>query len=98
MFVWAFVLQIFFGTLAVGEIKPGFSLSDLTVGQRGGEEEGPEASPCFVTIGQLCVSETRVNRAVWSHKAALIKGVYLSLLSRFLTSSLLLLCLASLAD
>ena len=27
-FVWALVLQIFFGTLAVGEIKPGFSLSN----------------------------------------------------------------------
>lgn len=27
MFVWAFVLQIFLGTVAVGEIKPGFSLS-----------------------------------------------------------------------
>lgn len=27
MFVWAFVLQIFFGMLTVGELEPGFSLS-----------------------------------------------------------------------
>lgn len=78
------------------KIKPGFGLSKLTVGHRGGEEESPEASPRFVTVGQLCVSETRVNRAVWSHKAALIKGVYLGLLPQFLTSSLLLLCPARL--
>ena len=89
MFAGAFVPHIFFGTLAVGEIKPGLQLVRLTVGHRRGEEEGPEASPCFVTIGQLCVRETRVNRAVWSHKDAPIKGVSLSLPSQFLTSSLL---------
>lgn len=46
----------------------------LTVGHRGGEEESPEVSPCSVTIEQLCVSETGVNKGMRSHKAALIKG------------------------
>lgn len=104
-FFFSFNCECLFGLLFCGyslarwpweKIKPGFSLSKLTVGHRGGEEESPEASPCFVTVGQLCVSETRVNRAVWSHKAALIKGVYLSLLPQFQTSSLLLLCPACL--
>lgn len=76
----------------MGEIKNQLQLVRLTVGHRGGEEEAPEASPCFVTIGQLCVRETRVNRAVWSHRAALIKAVSLSLLSQFPASSLSLLC------
>lgn len=104
-FFFLFNCECLFGLLFCGyslarwpweKIKPGFSLSKLTVGHRGGEEESPEASPRFVTVGQLCVSETRVNRAVWSHKAALIKGVYLGLLPQFLTSSLLLLCPARL--
>lgn len=90
-------LCFFFWHTSRGRNQTWLQLVKLTVGHRGDEEEGPEASPCFVTIEQLCVRETRVNRAVWSHRAALIKGVSLSLLSQSLTSSLLLLCPAFLA-
>lgn len=57
------------------------SACKLTEGRGGDVEEDSEASPWFVTIGQLRVRETRVNRAVWSHRAALIKGGSLSSLS-----------------
>lgn len=58
-----------------GRTQAWVQLVRLTVGHRGGEEDGPEASPSFVRMWQLCVSENRVNRAMWNHKAVLIKGV-----------------------
>lgn len=83
-----------------GRNQAWLSVCKLTVGHRGVEEEGPEVPPCLVKIGQLCVRETRVNRAVWSHRAALIKDVSLSLLSvsNILSVSLCFFAQLSLAD